>query len=421
MSLPGLSRVGAAFFGASLATLFVSACAALPPPSPDRGDGGQAKVLVTFVVTAPSSTPTDARLYLASNAGDWKAGDPRFALSKSGQGSWSGSFPLEPGYALEYKITRGSWDSVEKGPGGTEVSNRHFSVPNSGGEARVDIDVGSWRDQTEGAGRLSSVVGTLKIIPDFDLARLGVKRTIRIWLPPDYAMRNRRYPVLYMHDGQNLFDAATSFAGEWKVDESLAAVAARDPGKGLPLAAIVVGIDNGGAQRLNEYSPFKDHYSPSPRGDRYVESLVRDLKPWIDANYRTLADRDHTWIGGSSMGGLISLYAVWAHPETFSRALCMSSAFFFGDHAMLHLIKEKGIAKDLTIYLDVGGKEGDIPSENVGMVDDSKTMYEALLAAGIPPDHVAYVFDQGAPHNEGAWSRRFPSAYAWLAEATSGP
>jgi len=414
VSQSGSSPIAAAILAASLTAIFVTACAGLPARAPARVQGGPPQVRVTFVVTAPSTTPADARLYLASNAGDWKAGDPRFALTKSGQGIWSGSFALEAGFALEYKITRGSWDTVEKGPGGTEVSNRHFSVPASGGEARVDIVVGSWRDQTEGAGRLSSVVGTLRIIPDFDLAQLGVKRTIRIWLPPDYSSENRRYPVLYMHDGQNLFDASTSFAGEWKVDESLAAKAARDSGDGVPLAAIVVGIDNGGAERLNEYSPFKDRYSPSPRGDRYVDSIVHDLKPWIDANYRTLADRDHSWIGGSSMGGLISLYAVWSHPETFSRALCMSSAFFFGDHEMLRLVREKGISKDLTIYLDVGGREGDIMSESVSMVDDSKSMYDALIAAGIPSGHLDYAFDPEAPHNEGAWSKRFPSAYEWL-------
>ncbi len=121
------------------------------------------------------------------------------------------------------------------------------------------------------------------------------------------------------------------------------------------------------------------------------------------------------------MGGLISLYAVWAHPETFSRALCISSAFFFGNHSMLDLIKTRGIAKDLAVYIDVGGREGDSPSGSASMVDDSMAMYEALLAAGIPASRLDYIFDPSATHNEGAWSRRFPAAYAWLSTVRSSP
>lgn len=198
----------------SLCSLVVAACAGLPARAQDAANQGQATSLVTFVVTVPLTTPDDAKLYLASNTGDWKPNDPRFALTKGDRGTWRGSFVLEAGFELEYKITRGIWDSVEKSLGGTEVSNRHFSVPASGGEAMVKIDVGSWRDQTKGAGRLSSVVGTLRIVPDFNFVQLGVRRGLRIWLPPGYATGSRRYPVLYMHDGQNLFDAATSFAGE---------------------------------------------------------------------------------------------------------------------------------------------------------------------------------------------------------------
>lgn len=255
------------------------------------------------------------------------------------------------------------------------------------------------------------VVGRLDIVKGFAMPELGTTRTLRIWLPPGYDESGRRHPVLYLHDGQNLFDAATSFAGEWKVDESLSALAA---GAGSPGDWIVVGMDNGGGERLNEYSPFADRLSPAPRGDRHVEFIVSTLKPWVDASYRTLPDRGHTAIGGSSMGGLISLYAAWKHPELFSRVLCLSSAFWPGGDALLELVRSRGIAGNLRVYLDVGGMEGGNAGERLRMVDGSRNMRAALVTAGIPASAVRLIIDPRASHNEVAWAARFPAAWEWI-------
>ncbi len=398
-----------------LASLLLLSCAGAPAAF--RGTGAGQSRAVEFIVAVPATTPASASLYIASSENGWNPRDARFALSRQADGSWTGSFAFESGTALEYKITRGIWEFVEKAQDGSELPNRQLVVPPPGTVCRVEVTVGTWRDQVEEAGQTATGLPGLEIVKDFRLAALGVDRTLRIWLPPDYAEDGRRYPVLYMHDGQNLFDAATSFAGEWKVDETLATLSRRDSGGAVPLAAIVVGIDNGGGERLNEYSPFFDANSPKPRGDRYIESIVKDLKPWIDARYRTLPEREHTWLGGSSMGGLISLYALSSHPETFSKALCFSSALMFGNHAMLGLIKARGISPDIAVYIDVGGHEQGLPVGDQSMVDDSRNVYEALLATGLGHARLAFVLDPRGIHNEAAWARRFPSAYEWMIQA----
>jgi len=410
-----MTRLSGGAVPALLSLLALASCAGGPSPAgPNPPGPGPTKVRVHFAVTVPTSTPADAALYLASNAGDWNPGDPRWRLARNPDGSYGATFDLAPGFALEYKITRGDWDRVEKGPGGTERPNRNLLVvAPASGPLEVTVEVGSWRDQSGDGARSSTVTGRLEIVKDFPMPGLGRTRTLRIWLPPDYANSGVAYPVLYMADGQNLFDAATSFAGEWRIDEAMTAFAARKDGPG---AAIVVGVDNGEGERLNEYSPFADPNARAHKGDLYIDFLVANLKPWIDAHYRTLPDRGHTALGGSSMGGLISLYGALTRPGTFGKALCMSSAFWFGDGALLRLVKSKGAAVDLKVYLDVGGRELGLPSKNEAMVNDTRDMYAALRAAGIPESNLKLVIDAEAGHNEAAWARRFPAAWEWLAE-----
>src|SRR5690606_36165183 len=145
-------------------------------------------------------------------------------------------------------------------------------------------------------------------------------------LPPDYETSAKYYPVLYMHDGQNLFDVRTSFSGEWKVDEHLDSLfLLGDPG------CIVVGIDNGGTNRINEYSPWVNPQYGGGQGDQYIEFLIETLKPYIDQNYRTLPDAEHTGIMGSSMGGLISYYGGLTNQNVFGRIGAFSSSFWFSN------------------------------------------------------------------------------------------
>jgi metallo-beta-lactamase class B len=238
-----------------------------------------------------------------------------------------------------------------------------------------------------------------------------------VYLPPGYATSGRRYPVLYMHDGQNVFDAATSFAGEWGVDETLDSLAARgDRG------AIVVAVDNGGSHRLDEYDPWRH---PDPRlgggeGDAYVAFLATTLKPYVDRHYRTLPDARHTGVAGSSMGGLISLYAALRRPDVFGRAAVFSCACWIARPAVYDFARRARPGRTPPrLYFVVGGAEtsNDMPARDQG------DMVRTLAAAGFRTGQavVARVVPDGQ-HAEWFWRREFAAAYRWLfADAPAAP
>ncbi len=164
----------------------------------------------------------------------------------------------------------------------------------------------------------------LKFYESFIIPQLNRERRIWMYLPPDYEVSNEAYPVVYMHDAQNLFDETTSYSGEWSVDETLDRLF-----KDKNLKLIVVGIDNGGEKRLDEYSPWKNEKYGGGEGDAYLDFVVNTLKPYIDNNFNTLKDKTNTAIIGSSMGGLISHYAALKYPEVFGKIGVYSPAFWF--------------------------------------------------------------------------------------------
>ncbi|MBA3469974.1 MAG: alpha/beta hydrolase [Herpetosiphonaceae bacterium] len=245
-----------------------------------------------------------------------------------------------------------------------------------------------------------SVVGSLKYIPNLWSPQLENERAIFVWLPESYAASDKHYPVIYMHDGQNLFDVALSFCGEWGVDETLTTL-----GYG-GIEAIVVGIPNLGTDRCNEYSPFSDLRRGGGCGDDYLDFIVHTLKPIIDRDFRTLADREHTGIFGSSMGGLISLYAAFSHAETFGLAGVMSPSLWFANRAIFPLI-QRATSASSRIYLDAGTAEG------TWMLHDVQRMATLLRAKGLG-ERMIYVEAPGAHHTEAAWAERLSLALIFL-------
>lgn len=239
----------------------------------------------------------------------------------------------------------------------------------------------------------------VQILPDIWMDQLQRQRTIRVYLPDGYGKSDRRYPVLYMHDGQNLFDDATAYAGEWGVDETLSEL---QSARGLAL--IVVGIDNGGDARINELKPF-DHpkYGPG-EGEAYLDFLVRELKPRIDREYRTLAGRDHTAIMGSSLGGLMSHVAITRYPETFSRAGIFSPAYWIAPAFFQEA--RQSLPADSRLYLLAGGREGE------EMVSDYRRM-TALLKDSQEAAVLHRLAPQGE-HNERFWRSELKAAIEWL-------
>ncbi|HZN55971.1 MAG TPA: alpha/beta hydrolase-fold protein [Candidatus Polarisedimenticolaceae bacterium] len=259
-----------------------------------------------------------------------------------------------------------------------------------------------WIDYDEAfEGGAERIVGTVKVLRDVHSPQLGNARDILVYLPPSYASANRTYPTLYMHDGQNLFDEATSFAGEWKVDETLESLAREG------IEAIVVGIPNTGRDRLAEYSAFHDHRFGGGRAEAYLRFVVETVKPRVDESFRTTGEREATGTIGSSMGGLISLYALFERPDVFGLAGAVSPSVGFARHAPLDYLETAKFVGG-RIYLDVGTHEG-IPVRAVREARD-------LLAGkgySLGKD-LLYVEDEGGRHDEASWAARLPSALRFL-------
>jgi predicted alpha/beta superfamily hydrolase len=227
-------------------------------------------------------------------------------------------------------------------------------------------------------------------------------RELWIYLPPSYGGGDRRYPVLYMQDGQNLFDPAASFAGSWRVDLAMDHAASRG------VEGIVVGISNGGEDRIAEYSPFDDPKGSRGRGAKYVEHLTERIKPWVDARYRTLPRREATGVAGSSMGGLISLFAFFTRPDVFGVVAALSPSLWFAGRAIFGLLEAAPFHPG-RVYLDVGRLEG------VQTLEDTRRLRDLLLAKGYTRgERLRYLEDRAGKHEEAAWSRRFRAALPFL-------
>lgn len=232
---------------------------------------------------------------------------------------------------------------------------------------------------------------------------LGNRRDILVHLPASYRSdRARRFPVLYMQDGQNLFDPEWSFAGSWSVD---AAVHAQAPRGG---EAIVVGIPNAGEDRIREYAPFRQEGYGGGGGDAYLRFLLEEVRPRVDRRFRTLPGWTRTGIGGSSLGGLISLYGFFRFPGSFGFVAALSPSLWFAEERLFQFIRDAPFVPG-RIYLD-GGTE-----ESPGMVERLRALEALLRAKGYRDrDTLRVVVDAGATHHESHWGRRFRNALPFL-------
>jgi predicted alpha/beta superfamily hydrolase len=244
--------------------------------------------------------------------------------------------------------------------------------------------------------------GTHVTLRDVYSPGLGNRRDLHVYLPAGYGESDARYPVVYLQDGQNLFDHRLAFAGAWGAD------AAADASARLGWQAILVGVPNALQQRVDEYSPFHDPRIGGGRGDRYLQFLLRTVKPLIDAEYRTKPGRDDTIIGGASLGGLIALYAFFRHPEVFGRTCVQSPALWFAKAAIFDYVAAAP-AFPGRIFLDVGRREGE------GTWRNARRMRDMLHAKGYDPDRtLRYVEDRTGRHHESAWGRRLKKALPFL-------
>lgn len=317
-------------------------------------------------------------------------------MTAKGNHLWEKTIETKANFGIEYKFTLGSWEKESVNANGLPLDN---FIIKTATDTIIKNDVYFWKD-----GTLKNVNGQITGVVKYHHQFKGnniLDRDIIVWLPTDYEVnKNQKFDVLYMHDGQNLFDPATSsFGVDWQVDETVDSLIATKKIKPI----IVVGIYNT-KDRSSEYNPAE-------KGGDYMKFLVHQLKPFIDQNYRTNPGRNNTSVGGSSMGGIISFALAWEYSEVFSKAICMSPAFKISH---IDYVKEvenySGKKKNIKLYIDNGG---------IGLEEQLQPgideMLSALKSKGYKePQDLLWILDKEAKHFEAAWAKRMPSALIWL-------
>lgn len=248
--------------------------------------------------------------------------------------------------------------------------------------------------------------GLIKTHERFRSRHLKSTRTILVYLPPGYEPRGaRRYPVLYLQDGQNVFDKATSVGEEWGVDETAQALI--EAGEIEPL--IIVAIYNTGEQRVDEYAPTKLEGKGGGKADDYARMLVEELKPFIDRKYKTLPSAASTGIGGSSLGGLLTVHVGLKYPTAFNRLAALSPSIWWDNRQIVKMVESLPAKVPLRFWLDAGTGEGQ------EVIADARALRDALIAKGWVPDHdLRYVEAEGAQHNEQSWGARVGDVLKFL-------
>lgn len=265
-----------------------------------------------------------------------------------------------------------------------------------------------------GVIRAESATGDLRL-HEFRSRIFRNTRFLRVWLPPGYddaENRDRRYPILYLNDGQNLFEPATSFTGvEWQVDETADRLIRED----AIAPMIIVGIDNAGKARIREYMPYRSFQPVMMRvqGNRYPDFLLKEVAPFIARNYRVAPGPENTGLGGSSLGALIALYTAMVRPNVIGRLLIESPSLWASNR---QIIRESRSVKQWPqrIYLGTGTAEIGNPDRDRSVVDDVREFDAILRRSGLDDDRLRLVIEEGGTHHESAWARRFPDALRFL-------
>lgn len=378
--------------------LFVICCSCLDKKkqedNPILGDE-----TVTFIVeNTPKAHNFDDDIFISGDFEGWSGGRAQFKLKKENHKY----FITIPKYkkSISYKFTKGSWSNVECKADGNPIENRVYLFSKLKDTVRISIL--NWNDERL-QNKPSTTSDNVQVFAeDFEIPQLNRKRKISVYLPPNYTTSKESYPVLYIQDGQNVFDVSTSYSGEWEVDETLNKLF-NETGFGL----IVVAIDHGGDKRLNEYSAWDNEKYGKGEGKLYLDFIVNTLKPEIDKAFRTKSNSEHTAVIGSSLGGLFAHYAAISRPDIFGKAGVFSPSFWYAKGCFE--LTEKAIGLDNSkLYFLVGEKEGS------DMVKPMKKMVALMKGKGLTEDNI---FEKVAPngaHNESFWKLEFGEAVKWL-------
>lgn len=349
-----------------------------------------AQIKVTINATVQNINSSES-VYLAGSIpqlGNWNP-----ALTKMNEvkpGYWSYSFEINKPDVLEFKFTKGSWSQEAANSDGMVPGNNIAKVQS---DTVLEYNICCW-SKAQTVAFKGQITGDVEYIRGIGAGDV-LPRDIIILLPEGYKTSSERYPVLYMHDGQNIFDPTTvGFGVDWQIDEALDSLTRQ----GKVQKMIVVGVYNSRNRR--------EEYSNSPLGNEYMKFLVNKVKPVIDSLYRTKPGRDYTWTAGSSMGGLISFMLLWEYNDIFSRAGCFSPAFKIDRFDYVSTVRRTAHKKkDFKLYIDNGGLG--LEARLQPGIDEMVALLEEIgYKEGT--DFVT-VFDPMAEHNEPAWAKRVPA------------
>jgi len=258
--------------------------------------------------------------------------------------------------------------------------------------------------------------GRLRLHRRFSSRFLSTPRDLAVYLPPGYSETGARYPVMYLQDGQNLFDPGTAFAGnDWRADISADDLIRR----GVVEPLILVGIYNTGVRRVSEYTPTRDHRTrKGGKAARYAQMMAREIKPFIDHEYRTRKGAGDAAVGGSSLGALVSLMAALTYPKVFGKVALLSPSVWWDEHSILPLVEGWTKPERPRIWLDAGTAEGSNPAK---VVADARLLRDAFAAKGWREGaDLRYEETPGAGHNEWAWGERFGRVMSYLFPGPAG-
>lgn len=366
-------------------------------------DGNE--VRVTFLVSVPPDTPP-GDIFITGNhkkLGRWTPN--AVPLKNVAPHQYQISFIFKVNTHLHFKFTRGEWKNVEKDKDFYERPDRTLWIK-KGGIFHFAVD--NWNDMGNPEDvRPHTWVGNIREHSHFFARKLNNYRNIWVYLPPSYDEdKKKRYPVLYAHDGNNVFDRSTSFLGiEWELDDT----AERLMRNGRMREVIIVAIANT-PQRQSEYTHIYMAQLGGGKADHYADFIINDLKPFIDNTYRTLRDRQYTAVMGSSLGGLVSLYLAWKYHHVFSMAGVVSPSVWWAFRDILHVVRTTKHKPPIKIWLDIGTLEGRTIDEKEKItyaVRDVRDLRDVLIAKGFRLHYdLEYLEVEGGEHNEAAWAKR---------------
>lgn len=366
--------------------------------------GPAAAQTVLKITRVPANTPPADTLFVAGSFNAWNPHSAAYGLTKSPDGTYQISLLAGLG-AIEYKFTRGSWAKSETSANRQPLPNRQADLRQT---VEVIHEIAAWSEPGVAPPKKHTATPRVHLLSEsFRLPQLGRTRRVLVYLPADYANNpQRRYPVLYLHDGQNVFDEATSYSGEWGVDETLDRLRAAGQD---PTGSIVVAVDNDNQHRSDEYIPWRNaEIKAGGQGGAYVDFLAHTLKPYIDAYYRSRPDAAHTGIAGSSLGGLISVYAALKYPHVFGRVGVFSPAFWVCNDSLKAFAKTHPAAPTARFYFVCGPQESDT------MLPLMTAWRNELRAEGVPAANLSFHAPADGQHREWFWRREFPAAYQYL-------